>query len=117
MPGATFTPGQAQVRPGVYVTVQNVGSPPPPQTGVVAAIFAATWGPLGQVVTLNDYPSVTTTFGTGGNVECPKEVFLGGAQQVLAYRLTGSGGAAASCTLKDTTTPTPVNIVTLTAKY
>lgn len=116
MPGASFSPGQTMVRPGVYVNVNNVGPLPPPQQGVVAAIFQATWGPLGVVTPINDMPAVSATFGPAGTTLCPTEAFLGGALQVLAYRLTGTGNAKASYTVKDTN-PTSASIATLTAKY
>lgn len=117
MPGAVFQVGEQKIRPGVYVRVTSDGEPPlavVPQ-GVVAALLQASWGPLGEVVTLENLQSVAQTYGTGGTLDTALEAFRGGCRQVLAYRL-GTGGAKSSITLQDTAA-TPADVVTITAKY
>ncbi len=117
MAGAVFQVGEQKIRPGVYVRVTNIGEPPEaivPQ-GIVAALFRASWGPLGQVTYLENADAVTATFGSSGTIDTALEAFRGGCRRVVGYRL-GSGGAKASITLKDTAA-TPANVVTITAKY
>lgn len=117
MAGSVFQVGEQKIRPGVYVRVTSMGEIPEaivPQ-GIVAALFQATWGPLGEVVRLENANAVTDTFGGGGTVDTAIEAFRGGCRQVVGYRL-GSGGAKASVTLQDTAT-TPADVATITAKY
>lgn len=117
MAGSVFQVGEQKIRPGVYVRVTNIGEPPEaiiPQ-GIVAALFRASWGPLGQVTYLENADAVTATFGNSGTIDATLEAFRGGCRRVVGYRL-GSGGAKAAITLKDTAT-TPANVVTITAKY
>ncbi|WP_027717299.1 phage tail sheath subtilisin-like domain-containing protein [Desulfovirgula thermocuniculi] len=117
MAGITFQVGEQKIRPGVYVRVTNIGEPPEaiiPQ-GIVAALFRASWGPLGQVTYLENADAVTATFGSSGTIDAALEAFRGGCRRVVGYRL-GSGGAKAAITLKDTAA-TPADVVTITAKY
>lgn len=115
MAGATFLPGETKVRPGVYVRATNVGEPQLVSSGIVAALFRASWGPLGIPTVLDALDLVASTFGSGGATDTALEAFRGGAQQVLAYRL-GTGGQVATLTLTDGAT-TPENVVTIDAKY
>ena len=117
MAGSVFQVGEQKIRPGVYVRVTNIGEPQEaivPQ-GVVAALFRASWGPLGQVTYLESADAVIATFGSAGTIDVALEAFRGGCRRVVGYRL-GSGGAKASITLKDTAT-TPADVVTIMAKY
>ncbi len=117
MAGSVFQVGEQKIRPGVYVRVTKIGEPPEaivPQ-GIVAALFRASWGPLGQVTYLENADAVTATFGSSGTVDTALGAFRGGCRRVVGYRL-GSGGAKAAITLKDTTA-TPADVVTITAKY
>ncbi len=117
MAGIVFQTGEQKIRPGVYVRVTNIGEPQEaiiPQ-GIVAALFRASWGPLGEVTYLENADAVTSTFGNSGTIDTALEAFRGGCRQVVGYRL-GSGGAKASITLQDTSA-TPVDVVTITAKY
>lgn len=109
--------GETKVRPGVYVRITNVGAPAQgnvPQ-GTVAALFQATWGPLGKTI-LESADAVTDTYGSGGNTVVPTEAFNGGCRKVVGYRL-GTGGTKGALTLQDTTAVTPVNVVRLDALY
>jgi len=117
MAGSVFQVGEQKIRPGVYVRVTSIGEPPEaivPQ-GIVAALFRASWGPLGEVVYLENADAVVATFGTGGTLDTALEAFRGGCRRVVGYRL-GSGGAKAAVNLQDTAA-TPVDVVTITAKY
>lgn len=117
MAGSVFQVGEQKIRPGVYVRITNIGEPPEaiiPQ-GIVAALFRASWGPLGQVTYLESADAVTLTYGSDGTIDTAIEALRGGCRRVVAYRL-GSGGAKASIKLKDTAT-TPADVVTITAKY
>ncbi len=117
MAGSVFQVGEQKIRPGVYVRVTNIGEPQEaivPQ-GIVAALFRASWGPLGQVTYLENADAVTAAFGNSGTIDTALEAFRGGCRRVVAYRL-GNGGAKASITLKDTAA-TPTDVVKLTAKY
>jgi len=117
MAGSVFQVGEQKIRPGVYVRVTSIGELPEaiiPQ-GIVAALFRASWGPLGEVVYLENADAVVSTFGSAGTIDTALEALRGGCRRVVGYRL-GSGGAKASITLQDTAA-TPVDVVTITAKY
>jgi len=121
MGGSTFQVGEQKIRPGVYVRVTNIGEPAQaivPQ-GTVAALFKASWGPLGTHTVLESVNSIADNYGankeTTDTIDTITEAFKGGCSKVIAYRL-GTGGTAASLTLKDTNT-SPANVVTITAKY
>jgi len=117
MAGSTFQVGEQKIRPGIYVRVTSEGGPPEavvPQ-GVVATLLQASWGPLNEVVTLENANSIISVYGSSGTLDTVEEAFKGGCRRVLAYRL-GSGGAKASIILKDTDA-TPADVVTITAKY
>ena len=115
MAGSVFQVGEQKIRPGVYVRVTNIGEPPEaivPQ-GIVAALFRASWGPLGEVTYLESADAVTSIFGSEGRTDAAIEAFRGGCRRVVAYRL-GSGGQKAAVTLQDSE---EVNVVTITAKH
>lgn len=115
--GGIFNAGERKVRPGNYYRYENnrSGGAASVIDGICAAVFAADWGPLGQVVTISADSEVEKYFGNGGNVALLNQCLLGGASKVKAVRL-GTGGTKATITLKDTTA-TPVSTVKLTAIY
>ena len=55
-----FTIGEKKTRPGVYFRYENYGKPPiaGADDGKCAAAFRSNWGPLGQVVTLEQYEDI-----------------------------------------------------------
>jgi len=113
--GSVFQVGEQKIRPGVYVRVTNIGEPPEaivPQ-GIVAALFRASWGPLGEVTYLESADAVTNTYGVSGTIDTALEAFRGGCRRVVGYRL-GTGGEKATLTLQDSES---TNVVTLAAKY
>lgn len=118
MAGTVFVVGQQMVRPGVYFRVMNTGGPQTaavPQ-GITAVLFRSSWGPLGTVQNLTDPTTIHDLFGSEGTVDAIEQAFAGGCMSVQALRM-GSGGTAASITLKDTTPTTPVNVVQLNLAY
>jgi hypothetical protein len=115
MAGSVFQVGEQKIRPGVYVRVTNIGEPPEaiiPQ-GIVAALFRASWGPLGEVSYLESADAVTNTYGVDGTIDTALEAFRGGCRRVVAYRL-GSGGQKAIVNLQDSE---GADVVALIAKY
>jgi len=115
MAGSVFQVGEQKIRPGVYVRVTNIGEPPEaiiPQ-GIVAALFRASWGPIGEVTYLESADAVTSTYGADGTIDTALEAFRGGCRRVVAYRL-GSGGQKATANLYDSE---GTNVVALIAKY
>lgn len=117
MPGI-FTIGETKIRPGVYTRYENAGGPQLAGTvnGIGAAIIKANWGPLNQLVELDGANAVAPTFGSALTVDTITEMFAGGCSKVKAVR-AGTGGTASAITLKDTTATTPVDVVTITAKF
>ena len=115
MAGSVFQVGEQKIRPGVYIRVTNIGEPPEaivPQ-GIVAALFRASWGPLGEVIYLENADAVTSTFGSEGTADIAIEAFRGGCRRVVGFRL-GNGGEKAALNLQDSES---TNVVALTAKY
>ena len=117
-----YSIGETKVRPGIYFRQENGGGNDNlgATNGIVGVAFKANWGPLGKVVTLEDPSDIAAIFGddsvSGSNVKILNAIFAGGASQILAVRV-GTGGTKAAITLKDTTSGTPIDVVTLTAKY
>ena len=115
MAGSVYQVGEQKIRPGVYVRVTNIGEPQEaivPQ-GVVAALFEASWGPLGEATYLENADAVTNTYGVDGTIDTALEAFRGGCRRVVAYRL-GTGGAKALLNLQDSES---ANVVEIEAKY
>lgn len=116
-----FNLGEVKVRPGVHYRQDLIGgfTLTGAEDGVVAVAFKANWGPLGEVVVIDNPSQIAALFGddsvTGSNVAILRKIFQGGASKIKAVRV-GSGGTKASITLADTDS-TPASVVTLTAKY
>ncbi len=116
-----FTLGETKVRPGVHFRQEsgNELNLTGAENGIVAVAFKANWGPLGEVVALDNPADISKIYGddsvTGSNVGILRKIFQGGASQIKAVRV-GTGGTKAAITLKDTDS-TPADVVTLTAKY
>lgn len=112
-----WQPGQVPVRPGPYIRVTNFGEAPLAGTalGIVGAVLRATSGPPNVAQPITSLTQVDDLYGTGVGTDAIREALRGGATSVVAVRV-GSGGAAATRTLVDTT-GSPINVVTLAAKY
>lgn len=125
-----FSKGNLPKRPGAYFNF--VARKPEPalagSIGTVGLVGQHSWGPVNQVVALNNWGEFLATYGAGGSVtgavtggyRAVRDAFKGeglpgyaGAGQVLFYRVA-SGAVAASKTLQNTT---PVTALTLTARY
>ncbi len=119
--GIFFTMGESKKRPGVYQRYENVGGAAlaGAVNGIAACTIKANWGPLGQVQTLDSLSAARHLYGDGGangTTQVIEELFAGGAAVVKAVRL-GSGGTKGQVALMDTTAETPVNSITMEAKY
>ncbi len=116
-----YTAGETKTRPGIYFRQENGGGLDlsGASNGVVAVAFKANWGPLGQIVTIEDPSEIPYLYGddsgSNSNVALLTKIFQGGASAIKACRV-GAGGTTAAITLKDTAS-SAVNVVTLTAKY
>ena len=110
-----FTIGEKKVRPGVYTRYENAGgvAPAGAVNGIGAVIIRANWGPLNKLVELDSPSAAASTFGTALTVDAITEMFNGGCSKVKAVRV-GTGGTAATITLKDGASADAVKI---TAKY
>ena len=95
-----FSIGETKVRPGAYFNVQKNGDTVESGAinGVVAVLFQADMGPLGEVVELSRTEGYEKRYGTGGTTDTIREAIYGGASTIVACRV-GSGGAAASLEL------------------
>lgn len=117
-----YSIGETKVRPGIYFRQENGGGNEVvgATNGIVAVAFKANWGKLGEVVTVENPADIPTLFGddsgSNSNTAILNAIFTGGASQILAVRV-GTGGTKAAITLKDTTSGTAVDVVTLTAKF
>ena len=115
----TFTVGETKIRPGEYHRIENGGGivAAGARNGIIAGVIQANWGPLNQAVIFDPSTSVKKIFGagTGKTQGLIDTMFLGGATRGYFVRV-GSGGTAATITLKDSATEA-VNVVTITAKY
>ncbi len=90
--------------------------------GTVITTVAAHWGPIREPVEITQEAGITENFTdsilSGATAyNAIRMALLGGAQKVLAYRLASSAAAKATRTLKDTTAVTPVDVMTVDAKY
>lgn len=115
----TFVVGETKIRPGVYTRYENAGGVEiaGASSGIGAAIIRANWGPLNQVKWIES-PVDAAIFGAPSalhTINIVDEMLAGGASKVAVVR-AGTGGTAATITLKDTTA-TPISAVTITAKY
>jgi len=110
-----FTIGEKKVRPGVYTRYENAGgvSLAGAVNGIGAVVIRANWGPLNKLVELDSPSAAASIFGTELTVDAITEMFNGGCSKVKAVR-AGSGGTAATITLKDSAS---ADVVKITAKY
>lgn len=117
--GGVFTPGENKVRPGVYSTYSNIGTPAPVSvsTNTVGCVFDAKWGPF-EPTLITRLQDATKYYGSAGTTEII-ELALSQGARVMAVRLgsADASAAAATKTMVDTTAVTPKNAVVLTAAY
>ncbi|MBM6888525.1 phage tail sheath protein, partial [Pseudoflavonifractor phocaeensis] len=102
MPGGTWT-SQNKVRPGVYIrftSTQGLGLTVG-ERGTVAICEPMSWGPVGQVMTVEAGADTTPFCGydiTSPEARFLQQIFLGtnrtsGANKVLLYRPTATSSA------------------------
>ena len=117
--GGVFTPGENKVRPGVYSTYSNIGTPAPVSvsTNTVGCVFDAKWGPF-EPTLITRMQDATKYFGSAGTTEII-ELALSQGARIMAVRLGSAdvSAAAATKTMVDTTAVTPKDAVDLTAAY
>ena len=115
---AFFIIGERKIRPGLYYRYENVGNPPiaGADDGQCSAVLRSNWGPVGEVVTLENFMDVTRSYGNGGmngTTAVATEQFRGGARLVRAIRL-GIGGTHGSYQILDNE---GTAVIQLTLKY
>ena len=108
MAGGTWT-AQNKVRPGIYINFKSGGSPVVTQgvRGTVAIPKALSWGPVGQVSTINAGEDTKPYIGYA--LTDPKALFLremfkgtnvtSGPTKILLYRLPAQGESPAAATI------------------
>ena len=118
-----YREGEQKKRPGIYMRHTNVGYNPVAGAidGIAAIPIQASWGPLGKVVKNTRKADLDKNYGKGEystafTVPAAAAIFDGGANTVYTYRM-GTGGTAATATLKDSASPDGTEAVTITAKY
>lgn len=114
----TFLLGQQKERPGTYFRTEAVGiTAVGAINGVCAAIFSSNWGEADKVVelTVDQINSLDELYGTGAAFL--REIFIGGAQMIRAYRVNNTDSAtAATVTLKNTA-DTPADALKISARH
>lgn len=115
MAGGNWT-AQNKVRPGIYINFTSKGSRAlsPGTRGTLAGIKALSWGPVGEVMTID--PSADVTPYIGYALTSPQARFLrealkgtdvtGAPTKILLYRPAAAGAAAASAALSEGVTVT-----------
>lgn len=119
--GVFFTAGEKKKRAGVYQRYENTGTTGSVGSvnGMCAITYQGDWGPLGQVIVLESADDVRNKLGLGGvngTVSAILELFAGGATKVYAVRI-GTGGTKGNVKLKDTTSASAKDAITLTLKH
>lgn len=124
MTGSNWNVTDIPALPGLYMNFQSAATSAIQSgtRGVVVVPVKAHWGPTQQFVEINSELGVIEGYGmdeSGGATAYStlRLTLLGGARKVLAYRIADGSESAASLTLKDMTSNTPVNVLKLDAKY
>lgn len=115
MAGGNWT-AQNKVRPGIYINFTSRGARvlTPGARGTLAGVKALSWGPVGEIMTID--PSGDVTPYTGYSITAPQSRFLrealkgtditGAPTKILLYRPAAAGAAAASASLGEGVTAT-----------
>lgn len=90
--------------------------------GVAAIVGVSDWGPANQIATVDSFSTADLLYRSGTDLNFAITGALtgegtdqrSGARSVLAYRIVGSGAAAASVSLSNTT---PASALSVAAKY
>ena len=110
-----FIKGETKERPGLYKRIEDITTYPQVRERIGCAVVSANWGPIGVPKLIQRTDDWAKIIGSGSGYDTLKEMFVGGAKKVVLVRV-GSTGTKATLTLTDDAS-TPVNVVTLTAKY
>lgn len=123
MAGGIWSQTDKPVLPGFYMAFQAAAAAAiqPGARGAVAIPVKAHWGPVREFVSLTNEADTAGAFtrdAADGSTAytAVRLALLGGARQVLAYRLADGDAAAAELTLQDTGAE-PVGVLRLTARY
>lgn len=123
MAGGTWSQTDKPVLPGFYMAFQAAAAAAiqPGARGIVAIPVKAHWGPVREFVPLASEADAAGAFtpdaADGATAyTAARLALLGGARQVLAYRLADGDAAAAELTLQDSGSE-PVGALRLTARY
>ena len=116
--GAFFVKGETKTRAGIYRRHEkredSVASSNDYST--VAIVLTSNWGPLGKASVIESLEAAKAQYGTSSNVKKTLlTVMQLGIKKCVVIR-TGTGGAKATLTLKDTTASTAVSVVKLDTK-
>lgn len=115
MAGGNWT-AQNKVRPGIYINFTSKGSASltPGARGTLAGIHPLSWGPVGEIMTIDAGADMTPYIGYG--ITTPQARFLrealkgtdvtGAPTKILLYRPAAADSAAASATLAEGVTAT-----------
>lgn len=119
MAQGTFIEGEQKLRPGVYFLLKARAQNRVDRgaRGRVALPVRADWGPEGTIESITAQEQIELLFGrsrAGTTVRLLSLAWQARPREILAYRLVGAAGAAATVTLADTAA---ANVVRLTALY
>lgn len=97
---------QDKVLPGIYINVvsEAARAETASERGVVCVPLVLNWGAKNEIIRVSaeDFEkSSKTIFGYAADAPqmlALRELFTGGARELIAYRVVGSGSASASCT-------------------
>jgi len=123
MAGGNWSPTDMPVLPGFYMNFVAAAQAAitPGSRGVVVIPVKAHWGPVGQFVEVASEPALAEIFTNSESdgataYTAIRMALLGGARQVLSYRLASAAAATASVILQDTAS-TSAQVIRLDAKY
>ncbi len=114
----TFLLGQQKERPGTYFRTEAVGvTAVGAINGVCAAIFSSNWGTADKVVelTADQINELDSLYGSGA--EFLREIFIGGAQMIRAYRVNNTDNAQVSSVTLKNTADTPADALKISARH
>ena len=109
--------GETAVRPGNYFNYDKKGNNAAPGAtdGVTGVLFKAKWGPMNTPIIRTADEGYADVFGNEGTTQIIDLTFEGGTREAILVRV-GTGGTKGTITLKNNA-DTPVDAVTITAKY
>ena len=114
----TFLLGQQKERPGTYFRTEAVGvTAVGAINGICAAIFSSNWGESDKVVelTADQINDLDELYGTGAAFL--REIFIGGAQMIRAYRVNNDSEATPSKVVLNLAQATERSAVEISTRY